>query len=311
MKELFFLSPIVKRTIWGGSRLKTEFGYEQADEQTGECWGISAHPNGDCIVHSKTYGEVFLSELWNKHREIFGNYKQEKFPLLIKLIDAKDDLSIQVHPDDLYAAEHENGSFGKSECWLVLDCPKDGTIIIGTNAKDNDEVSQLIKEKRYKELLREIPIKAGDFFQIDAGCIHAIKKNTLILEIQQNSDLTYRIYDYDRIYEGKYRELHIDKGIEVIKAPYKKPSFDSKIWENGNSIITHYITNNYYEVIGYQINGELKLNIEEKFLNLVVLNGKGLIDGIEIKKGDYIIVPAGYGDIQIKGDVWIVTSTAV
>ena len=181
--ELLLLEPVFKQMIWGGSRLKDDFGYDIPGDNTGECWAISAHPHGDCTLKNTEYKGKTLSWLWENHRELFGNVQGDRFPLLIKIIDAKADLSIQVHPDDAYAAEHENGSLGKMECWYILDAKEGGTIVIGHNAKNHEEVEEMIRGKRWKEFIREIPVKKGDFFQINPGCVHAIKGGTLILDI--------------------------------------------------------------------------------------------------------------------------------
>lgn len=121
-KEVIFLKPVFKEMIWGGNKLKSEFGYDIPGDKTGECWAIAAHDNGDCVVDGGNYDGMRLSNLWNNHRELFGNIVGDRFPLLIKIIDANDDLSIQVHPDDEYAKINENGSLGKTECWYILDC---------------------------------------------------------------------------------------------------------------------------------------------------------------------------------------------
>ena len=160
--ELLLLEPVFKQMIWGGSRLKDDFGYDIPGDNTGECWAISAHPHGDCTIKNTEYKGKTLSWLWENHRELFGNVQGDRFPLLIKIIDAKADLSIQVHPDDAYAAEHENGSLGKMECWYILDAKEGGTIVIGHNAKNHEEVEEMIRGKRWKEFIREIPVKKGD-----------------------------------------------------------------------------------------------------------------------------------------------------
>lgn len=228
--ELLLLEPVFKQMIWGGSRLKDDFGYDIPGDNTGECWAISAHPHGDCTLKNTEYKGKTLSWLWENHRELFGNVQGDRFPLLIKIIDAKADLSIQVHPDDAYAAEHENGSLGKMECWYILDAKEGGTIVIGHNAKNHEEVEEMIRGKRWKEFIREIPVKKGDFFQINPGCVHAIKGGTLIIETQQNSDITYRVYDYDRLQDGKPRALHVQQSIDVIKAPL------SRQWQSMKSL---------------------------------------------------------------------------
>ena len=132
-------SSILRDAIWGGKLLKN-FGYEEAGDNAGECWGISAHQNGDCTVANGEFAGKKLSWCYENHRELFGNIKEDVFPLLIKIIGAEDDLSIQVHPNNEYAAEHENGALGKTECWYILDCKEDATIVIGHNAKDKSRV---------------------------------------------------------------------------------------------------------------------------------------------------------------------------
>ena len=195
------MKPVFKEAVWGGRKLRDDFGYEIPSDSTGECWGIGAHKNGDCEIAEGTYKGEHLSKLWEEHPELFGNedgkYGKE-FPLLIKIIDAKSDLSIQVHPDNAYAKEHENGSLGKTECWYILDSEPGTQIVIGHHAKDKEELMQMVEEKRWKDLIREVPVKKGDFYQIDPGCVHAIKGGTVILETKQSSDITYRVYDYDR-----------------------------------------------------------------------------------------------------------------
>ena len=212
-RDLIFPTPIFHEKIWGGRKLADDFGYEIPDGPIGECWAISAHPNGDCAISGGAWDGMRLSELWDQHRELFGGVEGDRFPLLVKIIDAKDNLSVQVHPDDAYAAEHENGSLGKRECWYVLDCEPGATIVVGQRAHNREEFAQLVEEGRWSDLLNEMPIHKGDFFQIDAGTVHAIKAGTLILETQQSSDVTYRVYDYDRVQDdGTKRELQRSPG---------------------------------------------------------------------------------------------------
>ena len=207
------LKPVFKDAIWGG-KLLSDFGYKEAGDSAGECWGISAHKNGDCTVMNGEFAGKTLSWCWENHRELFGNMEGDVFPLLIKILGAEDDLSIQVHPNNEYAAEHENGALGKTECWYILDCKENATIVIGHNAKDKEELADMIHNARWNELIREVPIKKGDFFQINPGCLHAIKGGTLLIETQQSSDVTYRVYDYDRLQNGKPR--YIARVFDVI-----------------------------------------------------------------------------------------------
>lgn len=306
--EPIFLKPVFKQMIWGGNRLGTDFGYAIPDDDTGECWAISAHPNGDCQIKNGVYAGMSLSELWDTHRELFGNVEGDRFPLLIKLIDAKADLSIQVHPNDAYAKEHENGSLGKTECWYIVDCDEGAEIVIGHHAKNHEEVEDMIRNKRWKEFIRVIPIKKGDFFQINPGCLHAIKGGTLILETQQNSDITYRVYDYDRLSNGKPRELHVEKSIDVIEAPFI-PYQVSTTRETGEGYEKqNLITCDFYSVDKLEIKGTAVFKQDKPFLNVSILEGSGTIDGIRIQKGDHFILPAGYGDYEWSGTMTVITS---
>ena len=147
-RPILFLNPVFKEMIWGGNQLAEKFGYEIPSDKTGECWAVSAHPNGDCTVREGEYAGRKLSELFKEEPELFGNLPLDRFPLLIKIIDAKADLSIQVHPDDAYAKVHENGSLGKTECWYILDCPEDATLVVGHNAGSREELKEMIDQKR-------------------------------------------------------------------------------------------------------------------------------------------------------------------
>lgn len=304
------LSPVFKQMIWGGNRLRTDFGYQIPGDNTGECWAISAHPNGDCIVKGGSYDGSFLSELWHKHRELFGNYDCDRFPLLVKIIDAKEDLSIQVHPNDAYASEHENGSLGKMECWYILDCKEDSKLVVGHNAKDKTELKAMIEQNRWKEFIREIPIKKGDFIQIDPGTVHAIKGGIVILETQQNSDITYRVYDYNRLSNGKPRELHVSKSIDVITAPAKSPEHSIQQTDKVVRNVLHKLIEcEYYQVYLLKSENEFSFEMNASFLLLSVTEGEGEINGVLMKKGEHVIAPYGCKHFSIKGRLDIILST--
>ncbi len=289
--NIIFLKPIFKEMIWGGSKLNTDFDYEIPSDKTGECWAISAHQNGDCIVDGGEFDKMSLSRLWDEHREIFGNMEGERFPLLIKIIDADDDLSIQVHPDDEYANANENGSLGKTECWYILDCKEDATIVIGHNAKSKAEMKEMIISGKWSEFIHEVPISKGDFFQIEPGCLHAVKGGTLILETQQNSDITYRVYDYDRLSGGKPRELHIDKSIDVINAPYVPTNVSRQEIYQGDLTREKMVECKYYTVEKFDLDGETDIEPPRTFMNVSIIEGVGEVDGMPIKKGSHFIIP--------------------
>lgn len=312
-KEIIFLDPVCTHNIWGGSRLREQFGYDYQGDDLGECWGISAHPNGDGSVKYGKFKGMKLSQLWNEHPEIFGNLDYDRFPLLIKIIDAKDDLSIQVHPDDAYAKVNENGSFGKTECWYVLDCPDDASLVIGHNAKTKDELDEMIDQGKWSEFIREIPVKKGDFIQIDPGTVHAIKGGLLILETQQNSDITYRVYDYDRLSNGKPRELHVKQSKDVITVP-AAPIEDSVIKTEGMSVKNELVSLyscNYYSVFKMELDGEAKFEQKYPFLNITITEGNGIINGQPVNKGDHMIVPNGFGQIDMIGKLEMIASTVI
>lgn len=309
-REILFLDPVCKHNIWGGSRLREEFGYPEEGDDIGECWGISAHPNGDGTVRNGAFAGMKLSEIWEKHPEYFGNLDYDRFPLLTKIIDARDDLSIQVHPDDDYAKANENGSFGKTECWYVMDCPKDAKLVIGHHANTKEELTEMIRQGSWKELIREIPVKKGDFIQIDPGTVHAIKGGLLILETQQNSDITYRVYDYDRLSDGKPRELHVEKSIDVIEVPAKsvEDSVKSALGLPQNQLNELYSCK-YYSVFQMDVNGNAEFEQNYPFLLLSVIEGNGTINGQAVKKGDHLILPCNFGKAEMQGKMSMIVST--
>ena len=284
MRELLLFEPTIKNYIWGN-----------------EYWTVSAHPHGDDVVKSGVFKGRHLSELWDEHRELFGNLPGDKFPLLVKKIDSRDDLSIQVHPDNEYARVHENGSFGKTECWYVIDAKPGGTIIVGHNAKTKDELKDMIYNGRWKELLREFPVKKGDFFQIVPGTVHAIKNHTVIMEIQQNSDITYRLYDYDRVQSDPPvpRPLHIEKGIDVINVPHRDAD------RNTGGRPERLVSCEYYTVDKYVIENSREFVQERPFEIVSVIEGAGDIDGTKVKEGDSLIVPCDYGKYAVNGNISI------
>lgn len=303
--KILRMQPIFQEKIWGGSRLHSVFDYDIPSDATGECWAISGHPGGDCPIAGT---DKTLGQLWKEQPELFGNIPGEIFPLLIKIIDAKEDLSIQVHPDDAYAGIHENGSLGKTECWYVLDCDEGATIIVGHNASSKEAMAQMVAQNRWTELLREIPIHKGDFFQINPGCLHAIKGGTLILETQQSSDVTYRFYDYGRLQDGKPRQLHIEKSLAVTTAPFVPVTPEQEVTQQGDAKVTHLVTCPYYSVYRAQLSGKAQWNWDQPFVNVSILAGQGTLDGTPVKKGDHLLLTAGYGEMTVEGDLEFIYS---
>ncbi len=287
-KELLFFEPVYKEMIWGS-----------------ESWVISAHPNGDCKVKSGEFKGSTLSELWWDRKDLFGDIDYDRFPLLLKEIDAQDDLSIQVHPDDNYAKKHEDGSLGKTECWYILDCKDGATLVIGHNAKSRDELCKLIDRHDFKYLIKEVPIKKGDFVQIPPGTVHAIKGGVKILETQQNSDITYRVYDYDRRKNGKLRELHVEQSKAVISIPGDRV----KVMSTNDAEGCHELVScDRYTVYKLVVWNADSFSVEETFAMGSVIEGQGKVNGTKVKKGDHFIIPAGTGSVDLEGHMTLILS---
>ena len=296
--ELLFLEPVFKEAIWGGTKLRDSFGYDIPSDTTGECWAISAHKNGDCKIAGGRYDGKYLSQLWEEEPELFGNYPGSQFPLLIKIIDAKNDLSIQVHPDDAYASEHENGSLGKTECWYVLDCEPGAFLYYGFDHEiSKAEFEERIKNNTLTEVLNAVPVHKGDCFFIPSGTLHAIRKGIVVAEIQQNSNVTYRIYDYGRLgADGKPRQLHIPQALDVtLREPPKAQDFHG-----------HLAQCDYFTVDAVE-GGFEDVCDETSFTSLLVLEGKGTLtetatgESLPIRKGQSLFLPAGTGAYAVTG----------
>ena len=304
--DIIFLSPAFSHTVWGGTELRTGFGYDEPGDDIGECWGISAHPQGD--------GTVSGGELWDEHRELFGNVPGEVFPLLVKIITAKDDLSIQVHPGDEYARDHENGALGKTECWYILDAAPGSGLIVGHNARTKEELCEMIDNGRWNDLIRRVSVRPGDYIQIDPGTVHAICGGVTLIETQQNSDITYRLYDYDRRPGGKPRDLHLSQSKDVITVP--AADFDELIGhDDPDEEVKKLISCNYYEVYRINCTGNLKTEFDRPFMLMSVVEGEGEIilpeTGMSrhaIRKGSHFIVPSGCGRIEMLGNLKIIAS---
>lgn len=312
MQKVLMLEGKFVDKIWGGERLKEEFAYDIESDSVGEYWAVSAMEEfPSLIINGELAGEDLI-EVYKDNRELFGNPKEEAFPLLVKIIDAKEDLSIQVHPDDEMGKRLEN-SLGKTECWYILN-DNESSIIYGLNAKDKDEAVKLINERKWKEVLKEVPAKNGDFFFVPAGTVHAIKKGCLILEIQQASDVTYRLYDYDRKdKDGNLRGLHIDKSIEAIKLNDIDNKTETSV--DGDLRLTKLTDNEFFQVRKYEIKGNKSLNRASDYLIEAVIDGAGElnVDGekYQIKKGDFFILTNLVSTYEFAGDLTIVESNVV
>ena len=303
------LIPAIKDYLWGGTKLITEYNKKTDLEKAAESWELSTHPDGESIVADGTYKGRTLSEYIKQNgEECIGTRaaKFDFFPILIKLIDAKESLSIQVHPEDEYALRVE-GEYGKTEMWYIVDCEPDAYLYYGLNRTvTKEEFRKRIEDNTLLEILNKVPVHKGDVFFIPAGTIHAICSGILICEIQQNSNTTYRVYDYDRRgKDGKPRELHIEKAVEVSNlcpAPPQKKYDDNKLAE------CKYFT---VEKISCKGSTEIKTDTES-FRCLTVLEGSGTLestgDPMSLIKGESIFIPACDKRIVLKGNIEAVLS---
>lgn len=315
-KMPLLLRPSGKDYLWGGSRLNDEFAKGIDLTPLAETWECSTHPDGPSYVVGGTFDGLELAEVLRKHPEYLGERHKGKneLPILIKLIDAKQDLSVQVHPTDEYAREHENGQLGKTEMWYVLDASKDAKLVYGLKRSYSEtQMRRAIEKGRIMNYLQQVPVKKDDLFFIEAGTIHAIGAGVLVAEIQENSNLTYRLYDYDRVgKDGKKRELHIDKALQVANLKSSaEPRQPLRVLKYRQGVASELLTRcKYFEVYRMLVNTERRQQVhyradEVAFRVLLCVNGCGRIiyeDGdMEFYKGDCIFVPADSEVLTIQG----------
>ena len=296
------LLPTCKDYIWGGTRLKTEFKKGENLDKVAESWELSAHKDGESVVSGGEFDSLPFSQYIERNgRGCIGKNaeKFEFFPILIKLIDAADNLSVQVHPSDEYALKNE-GEYGKTEMWYVVDCEKGAFLYYGFSREiTKEEFKERIKNNTLLEVLNKVEIKKGDVFFIESGTIHAIGKGAFICEVQQNSNKTYRVYDYDRRDKnGNARELHIEKALDVTTlAPAKAYKTDN---ENILAKCKYFTV----EKFACKETGNIPLD-KDCFRSVIVLSGTAKLTvgntELEIQKGDSIFIPAQSGTAEVKG----------
>ena len=313
MTTPIFFNPVLQEKIWGGTKLQSLFHFPIPSDKTGEAWIISAHPHGVSTVKSPSpYAGMGLDKLYKQHPELFNGQHLKSFPLLIKLLDAADDLSVQVHPDDAYALSHE-GEYGKNECWYVVQAEPGAKIVYGHSAMTKEEFTKKINEESWNELFTEVPVKAGDFFNVPSGTIHAIGGGIVILETQQNSDTTYRVYDYHRKdNSGNLRPLHIQQTIDVTTIPHSVPTINQQVDTSDTGTRTTFVENKFFTVWKYDIDGDYSDAISSTYHLVTVLDGNGMltVDGTTypIEKADSFILPSGTPTLQVNGSLQLIVS---
>ena len=288
------LTPACKDYLWGGQRLKTDFGVQSDLDPLAEAWVLSCHPDGPSLLPDGTTLADYLAahpEAAGSHCEAFAD-----FPVLVKLIDAKGDLSIQVHPSDAYALEHEH-QYGKTEMWVVLAAEPGAFLYYGFDHEiTKEEFARRIRENTLTEVLHAAPVQKGDVFFIPSGTLHAICHGIVIAEVQQNSNVTYRVYDYGRVgADGKPRALHIEQALAVTDLrPAPALDFAPHLGQ-----CAYFTTDLRRAPFGETVD-------ETSFVALLVTEGAGTLamDGetMPLSAGDCLFVPAGSGTFQVEGD---------
>lgn len=314
----FLLKPSGKDYLWGGSRLNDDFAKEIDMEPLAETWECSTHPDGPSMIVGGMYDGINLAEVLKLHPEFLGTHPKThgELPILIKLIDAQKDLSVQVHPDDEYAMKHENGQLGKMEMWYVLDAKHDAKLVYGlSHDVDKENLRQSIENGTVEKYLQKVSVRKDDLFFVDAGTIHAIGAGTLIAEIQENSNLTYRLYDYERIDKnGEKRELHVDKALEVANLKTSDiPKQPIRVLKYRQGFASELLCRcKYFEVSRVLINTERCRKLvgyqadSTSFRVLLCINGCGSLlmedgDIISFFRGDCIFFPANSMKVRIHG----------
>lgn len=313
--EPFLLKPAYKDYLWGGDRLRGEYHKETDLSPLAESWECSTHPDGTslALIDQK---EIPLTEVLKKHPEILGTHPRTRdvLPILIKLIDAKNDLSVQVHPDDAYARIHEHGSLGKSEFWYVLEAEPGASLIYGFSQNvTKDQIRQGIADGTIQKYLQKVPVRRNDVFFVQAGTVHAIGKGIVIAEIQESSNLTYRLYDYNRRdRNGNLRELHIDKALDVLNLHSSaEPVQPMRLLNYQPGFASEFLTRcRYFQVERILLNTALSASVlyqtaSSSFEVLMCVQGRGVIIGKDFRipflKGSTIFVPADSESMFLSG----------
>lgn len=310
--EILFLESPLKEKIYGGRRIQDMFGFEkEKNKRIGEYWAISAHENGMSIITNGTYAKHTLKEVYEQHRELFNNAEDKHFPLLVKINEITRPVSVQVHPNDTYAKEHEHDS-GKAEFCLYLDVDADSLLIRGHKASSREEFEELAQKQKWNQLLRKTSVKAGDYVYTPAGIVHGVEGRMLLAEVQQSSDVTYRIYDYDNTdLNGNPRELHMKKALDVICFPHKEPTMNIVQEQHGNNKILQYVDNEFFRITRYHIQ-EIECIKNERYSLCLVLKGEGDVyvngEHYSLKAGQGFIVTSKNTEFQITGNIDILIS---
>ncbi len=315
------LTPLYKERVWGGNKLKENLNRDIPCNRTGESWDISCREDEMGVVENGYHkGKSFADVLNTDRKKYIGEMiaEAEAFPLLIKIIDAQDNLSIQVHPDDAYARLHEADASGKNEMWYILDAPTDAYLWVGVKKETNREMfRRALLGGTLLDCIEKLAIKKGDVIHIPAGLLHAITKDVMVLEVQQNADVTYRIYDYDRLgLDNLPRALHVEQSLDVLDFDSRLPKKTTKGLQvkEAQHVTTYYIADPYFGIIAYDIEETLPLQTDgQKFMVLTAVEGDFTIQGahfedVTLAFGRSAFIPAALGQFCLTGRGKIIKS---
>ncbi len=307
------LKPVYKQTIWGGDKLREDFAKDGGLDNVGETWELATHQNGVSTVVNGEYAGLGIDEVFAKYGdEVIGRKIENlgEYPLLLKLIDAKGLLSIQVHPSDEYANKYENGSLGKTEAWYILDAVEGAFLYIGfkDGVKKEDLERELIKGGRgVLELFNKVYVKAGDVINIPAGLLHAIGEGVVLLEIQENSDITYRVYDYDRVdANGNQRELHVEKALDVLDFDMTEADIlRGRLEKIPYGEMYDYISNDYFKLKKMICSGRFTLENPTYTVLTCIKGGYQIFyadEVVDVRLGETVIIPFAFDKVEIKAE---------
>lgn len=297
--NILFFKPIPRPALWGHTLVKDYFQYHDFPDGIGQSWSFSAQEGASTICLSEPFQGKTLLELWNEHQELFG-CPNEKFPVIISLVAPEDDLSIQVHPNDDYA-KRKGYPCGKNEAWYFIESKPQAQIVYGHHAKDEQDLRQYIQDERWDDLIAHLDVHTGDFVYLPAGLLHALKKGSIVYEIQQATDITYRFYDYHRLdAQGQERELHLEDAIACL-------SYDPKDVQNVIEPViekcqgmtkTTFLSNDSFTVMKVDI-GEKATFLDTRYQLATIVSGQGVANGMKVHIGDSFLIPK---DVKVDFD---------
>ncbi len=313
MLQVLTVEPVFAPRMWGGTTLREWYADLVPDEVIGECWAVSGLPGRSGGISAGAPSGYTLEMAW-RDGLITGQPREDDFPLLCKILDPADWLSVQVHPDDEQAHRLEGMPRGKAECWYVLECAPGAELIMGHRRDTAQQLRQDLLDGRLMGELISHPVHPGSFFMVPAGCVHAVGPGMLVYEVQQSSDITYRLYDFDRVgVDGTPRDLHVDKGFSVVAAPFDEAASltaaEPVPVDSGTR--RDLVANDYFAVTHWDIDGTVDFTTPEYRVATVVA-GQGALSAedqeVPLRRGVSLVIPRGVGPVTVTGSLSVMTT---